>query len=206
MIHDAYTAQPPPMRRLGRSSVLASSPRRHSSTRASSELTLRYSDRELRRAFRSIQSPLATASGAIMFGLGLAVALLGLASLSLSAWPAIGLGLVSGSAGAAILVVPLHQARTAAERHGDGRMVAIQLVANQHGLAVFDGEETTLTPWSAIDRVQINDRHIGLVAGRSFVVPPLRLDDEQGPFAARVLEYARSNNVSMPMRSITPSW
>ncbi|MEZ5227535.1 MAG: hypothetical protein R2710_12895 [Acidimicrobiales bacterium] len=55
---------------------------------ASSELTLRYSDRELRRAFRSIQSPLATASGAIMFGLGLAVALLGLASLSLSAWPA----------------------------------------------------------------------------------------------------------------------
>lgn len=188
------------MRRLGRTSALVTPPRRHKGVRSSTELSVHYSQKELRAAFRSVQSPVATTIGALTFGLGLALLLIALSTFSLGAWWMIAGGFVAAIVGGAVLAVPILQARTVVGMYGTDGVVALRLFVNQHGLVVQRGDDTTMTAWTGIDRVQIHDGHVGLVAGRRFVVPPLRLDDAQGPFVTRVLDYAAAAGLATPGR------
>ncbi len=137
-----------------------------------------------------MQSPVATMIGAVGFGLGVAMLVIGLLLFSVDAWMLFAVGSVAAIGGGWVLAIPMVQAnRVVRERAEDG-IVVLRLLVTQHGLVVFGRGEPSVTAWVAIDRVQIHDRHVGLISGRRFVIPPLRLDDDQGPFAARILANA----------------
>ncbi len=130
---------------------------------------------------------MASAAGAISFGSGVAVLILCLGGWAAFGWWTVLAIVALAGLGGAILAQPDRQAaRMLADLGSDG-LVTLRLRIQDHGLAVFGRDGGSIIAWSDIERVQINDDHVGLVVGGRFVVPPLPLDERHGPFVAGVL-------------------
>ncbi len=143
-----------------------------------------------------MQSPVASSVAALAFGLGLAVALIGGSAMSTDALPPVAIGVMLILTGGAVLMVPFVQAQKFMQADGVDGLVTLRLLSTQHGLMIEGLAGPQMRKWSTIERVQMHDAHVGFVSGGTFVIPPLRLDDEQGPFVAGVLAYLDGNETN----------
>ncbi len=197
---DPFSTPLSPRRRAGARAAEAGTTRRRQGSRGAGELTARYTARQLRHAYRSVQSPVASTVAALAFGLGIAVTLIGGSTLSADALPSVAIGLVLLLIGGAVLMIPFVQAQKVMQSDGIDGLVTLRLLSTQHGLMIEGPAGPQMLKWSSIERVQMHDAHVGFVSGGRFVIPPLRLDDEQGPFVASVLAYLDGNELNAGLR------